>query len=261
MIKYFPIFLWAFFCVAGCNQPNSISFEETSKGLLDSLVKKSATIASITLDSLSTILAADSIQHNTNTLQTAQIDSILALHDSTWVDLALLIPDLVVDIRYASTNNFMKTKIYDCGECYTRLAVAKATIEIQKELKQQNLGLKMFDCYRPRSAQYKLWEVVPDPRYVSPPGKGSVHSRGGALDLTIVNKNLEELDMGTPYDYFGKEAYWAHIEKQPEIVQKNRKLLLTTMQKHGFKTVSTEWWHYSYRRAWFKLSDMQWACD
>lgn len=253
MIKFFPIFLWAFFCLVACEQPTKTDIEEVaSNNKIDSipLVDPDTVI----LDSIKTIV-------DTKGLNVEQIDSILTLPDSAWVDLSLLLPDLVVDIRYATTNNFMKTKIYDCGECYTRLAVAKAVMKIQAELKEQELGLKMFDCYRPRSAQYKLWEVVPDPRYVSPPGKGSVHSRGGALDLTIVNKDLEELDMGTAYDFFGKEAYWAHIEKQPEIVQENRKLLLSIMKKHGFKTVSTEWWHYSYRRAWFKLSDMQWACD
>ncbi|MCP4442560.1 MAG: M15 family metallopeptidase [Aureispira sp.] len=258
MIRPLAVLLWAIFCCTACNNAPVPSLETTSRGKTEALLDSSTLKISLGVANSATKTAQISLKSIRNN---NQIDSILNLHDSSWVDLQVLIPDLMVDIRYASTNNFMKTKIYDCGECYSRLAVAKAVMKIQEELKSQEMGLKMFDCYRPRSAQYKLWKVVPDPRYVSPPGKGSVHSRGGALDLTIVDDQGAELNMGTPYDFFGKEAYWAHIEKQPEEVQKNRKLLLTTMQKYGFKTVSTEWWHYSYRRAWFQLSDMQWPCD
>ena len=119
----------------------------------------------------------------------------------------------------------------------------------------------MYDCYRPQSAQYKLWKKMPDRRYVAPPTKGSMHSRGGALDLTIIHlETKEELEMGTEYDYFGREAYWVN-KNLPEETLNNRQLLRSTLEKHGFKTTPTEWWHFSYRRAWFKLSDMQWNCD
>lgn len=190
-----------------------------------------------------------------------ELDSIFQLNDTTWVNLKDLHPKIALDLRYATTNNFMELQIYDCGECYLRLATAKALLKAQEELEEQNLGFKMFDCYRPKSAQYKLWKKVPDPRYVSPPSKGSMHSRGGALDLTIIElENQEELEMGTEYDYFGRKAYWVNKDLPAEVLD-NRQLLRSTLEKHGFKTVTTEWWHFSYRRAWFKLSDMQWNCD
>lgn len=193
-------------------------------------------------------------------LTAIELDSIFALDDTTWVNLKELHPNIVLDLRYATTNNFMEMQIYDCPKCYLRLATAKALLIAQKELEEQNLGFKMFDCYRPKSAQYKLWKKVPDPRYVSPPSRGSMHSRGGALDLTIIKlDSQEELPMGTEYDYFGRKAYWVNKDLPQEVLN-NRQLLRSTLEKHGFKTVTTEWWHFSYRRAWFKLSDMQWDC-
>ena len=191
----------------------------------------------------------------------AELDSIFQLNDTTWVNLEDLHPEIEIDLRYATTNNFMELQIYDCAQCYLRLATAKALLNAQKELEEQNLGFKMFDCYRPKSAQYKLWKKVPDPRYVSPPSRGSMHSRGGALDLTIIQlDSREELEMGTEYDYFGRKAYWINKDLPKETLD-NRQLLRSTLEKHGFKTVTTEWWHFSYRRAWFKLSDMQWDCN
>lgn len=191
----------------------------------------------------------------------AELDSIFQLNDTTWVNLKDLYANIELDLRYATTNNFMELQIYDCAQCYLRLATAKALLKAQEELETQELGFKMFDCYRPKSAQYKLWKKVPDPRYVSPPSKGSMHSRGGALDLTIIQlDDKQELDMGTEYDYFGRKAYWINKDLPKEVLD-NRQLLRSTLEKHGFKTVTTEWWHFSYRRAWFKLSDMQWDCD
>ncbi len=193
-------------------------------------------------------------------LTSMELDSILELHDTTWVDIKQLIPSVELDLRYATTNNFMKLQIYDCPKCYLRLGAAKEIINIQHQLKTQNLGLKIFDCYRPQSAQYKLWQKKPDPRFVAPPNRGSMHSRGGAIDLTIIDlESGRELDMGTEYDYFGHAAYWTHKDFPQEILD-NRQLLLETMRAFGFKTITTEWWHFSYRRAWFKLSNMQWDC-
>lgn len=194
-------------------------------------------------------------------LSEVELDSIFNLNDTTWVNLKELHPKIELDLRYATTNNFMELQIYDCAACYLRLATARALLKAQKELEEQDLGFKMYDCYRPQSAQYKLWKKVPDPRYVSPPSKGSMHSRGGALDLTIIQlDNKKELDMGTEYDYFGRKAYWVNKDLPKETLD-NRQLLRSTLEKHGFKTVTTEWWHFSYRRAWFKLSDMQWDCN
>lgn len=189
----------------------------------------------------------------------AQLDSLFQLPDSTWVDIALLDPSIEMDIRYATENNFMKKQVYDCGKCYLRLLIAKKVLEMQKELKTKGLGFKMYDCYRPRSVQWELWKITPDPRYVADPRKGSAHNRGSTMDLTLVDSLGNELDMGTPFDFFGKEAYWSYTGHSPQ-VNANRKILRDLLYARGFKAASTEWWHFSYQLKSFPLSDMRWSC-
>lgn len=191
----------------------------------------------------------------------AALDSLFALHDTTWVDVAWLHPSFAFDIRYATTNNFMELQVYDCPRCLSRLKTAKALLQVQQELAPQGLGLLFYDCYRPQSAQLKLWQKMPDRRYVAPPSRGSIHSRGGALDLTLMRlADGQALEMGTPYDFFGREAWWSY-QDLPDSVLQNRQQLRHIMEKHGFKTVTTEWWHYNYRRAWYNLSDHRWECE
>ena len=182
-------------------------------------------------------------------------------YDSTqWTDIGLLAPSIVLDLKYATTDNFVKTQMYDCARCFLRPPVARRILAIHQLLQKQGYGLKMFDCYRPRPIQQKLWDKVPDPRYVANPAKGSMHNRGGAVDLTIIDAKGEELDMGTGFDYFGPEAYHTYTKHSEEIAQ-NRKLLKETMEKFGFRSIRTEWWHYSLGGTGYPLDDMVWACE
>ncbi len=178
-----------------------------------------------------------------------------------WTEITALDPSIQLDLRYATANNFVKEKMYDCGRCFFRTTVAKALVKAHKALQKQGYGgLKMYDCYRPRPIQWKLWKKVPDPRYVADPRKGSMHNRGMAADLSIVGKDGKELDMGTEFDFFGEEAYHAYT-KLPKQVLDNRKLLLKTMADVGMKHTTTEWWHYSLRNGKFGLADWEWDCD
>lgn len=180
--------------------------------------------------------------------------------DANWVDMRSLVPDLVLDIRYATTNNFMEEKIYDCGECYLRKEVADAIARVHRRIKAQGYGgLKMYDCYRPHSAQWKLWKKVPNTQYVADPRKGSMHNRGSAVDLTVVDKNGKELDMGTGFDVFDKKAYIDYTG-HPANINNNRKLLQTAMIAEGFRTTRTEWWHFSYTLKSYPISDYLWKC-
>jgi zinc D-Ala-D-Ala dipeptidase len=168
---------------------------------------------------------------------------------------------VIVDIRYATDNNFTKKQIYDCPRCFFRKEVGEKILAIHLDLKERyGFGIKLFDCYRPSPYQYKLWEVMPDPNYVTPPKKGSIHSRGMAVDLTIVDKSGKELDMGTPFDYFGKEAHSDYVEL-PDQVLKNRQLLKKIMEIHGFKGIRTEWWHYSFRGLKGNVDKWIWSCE
>lgn len=169
-------------------------------------------------------------------------------------------PSIQLDIKYATTDNFTKSQIYDCAKCLLRPEAAAAIVEAHKTLKKKGLGLKMFDCFRPRPYQQKLWDKVPNPDYVTPPAKGSMHSRGAAVDLTIVDANGKELDMGTPYDFFGREAHTDNLSLPPKVLA-NRKLLRQTLEAVGFKGIRTEWWHFSYKDKVWPLSDYVWPCN
>lgn len=182
-------------------------------------------------------------------------------YDTTlWTDIKDLDASILLDLRYATSNNFVATKMYDCARCFLRPEAAQLLKQVQAELQLKGYGLKVFDCYRPRPIQWKLWEKVPDPKYVADPRKGSMHNRGVAVDVTIVDQKGNELDMGTDFDYFGKKAYHDFTDLSVTVLA-NRKLLKSTMEKYGFKAIRTEWWHYSYRATAFPLSNMLWACD
>ncbi|MGG9964434.1 M15 family metallopeptidase [Ferruginibacter sp. SUN106] len=161
-------------------------------------------------------------------------------------DLKKQIPSLVLDLRYAGTNNFMKEKLYPpITTTWLRKPAVDSLIKIQRQLKEMGLGLKIFDAYRPYSVTEKMWEPVQDDRYAADPKKGSGHNRGIAVDLTIVNlKTGEELNMGTGFDNFTDSAHHAFTNLPEEILQ-NRLLLKKIMEQHGFRALDTEWWHYS----------------
>ena len=161
------------------------------------------------------------------------------------VDLMQTIADIQFDLRYAGTYNFMHQKLYpSIKTTYLRKAAADSLAAVQQELQNKGLGLKIFDAYRPYSVTEKLWEPVKDDRYAADPKKGSGHNRGIAVDLTIIKlDNKEELNMGTGFDNFSDTAHHA-FRNLPQPILQNRLLLKTTMEKHGFKALDTEWWHY-----------------
>ncbi|RPI66584.1 MAG: D-alanyl-D-alanine dipeptidase, partial [Ignavibacteriales bacterium] len=103
------------------------------------------------------------------------------------VDIEEFIPDINLDIRYATENNFVGEPVYNISKAYARLPVAEALKKIQEELRKENLGLKIYDAYRPYSVTVRFYEIVGDPDFVASPEKGSRHNRGCAVDLTIVD--------------------------------------------------------------------------
>ena len=162
------------------------------------------------------------------------------------IELKILMPSLVYELRYATTNNFMHRLMYPAATNITflRLPAANALAQVQNELNEKGLGLKIFDAYRPYSVTVKFWNLVHDERYVANPAKGSGHNRGIAVDLTIINlKTGEELNMGTGFDNFTDSAHHSFTNLPKEVLE-NRNLLKTTMEKYGFKLFETEWWHY-----------------
>jgi zinc D-Ala-D-Ala dipeptidase len=162
------------------------------------------------------------------------------------VDLEKLIPGVVLDIRYATENNFTKQRIYNLPKAYARKPVAKALARVQEDLRGSGLGLKIFDAYRPYKATVKFYEVYKDTTYVASPYRGSRHNRGCAIDLTLIDlKSGKELAMPTEYDSFRKEA-WPSTPVNDPVIRKNRATLIAAMQKHGFRVNSSEWWHFDF---------------
>jgi D-alanyl-D-alanine dipeptidase len=162
------------------------------------------------------------------------------------IDLEKFIPGVILDIRYATTNNFTKQKIYNQAKAYARKPVAEALKKAQQELQLKGLGIKIFDAYRPYRATVKFYETYPDTTYVASPYRGSRHNRGCAIDMTIVKLNTgEELKMPTGYDSFQKAAWPSTPVKDP-LVKRNRDLIIAVMKKYGFRVNSSEWWHFDF---------------
>ena len=207
-------------------------------------------------DTISTIDSTQLIKK-----ETKNVASRTVYDTSNWVRILDIDATIVEDMRYATADNFVEEIMYDCAACYLRPEAAAAVGEAHKMLQEQDYGgLKMFDCYRPRPIQQKLWDKVPDARYVTPPWKGSMHNRGLAVDLTIIDSLGNQLDMGTKFDYFGIEGYHTYFGHSDE-VQANRDLLKETLSKVGFRHIRTEWWHYSFRKVTYPVSDWLWDCE
>lgn len=192
----------------------------------------------------------------------AKIPEILLedLNDTLFINIKKYSDDFVYELKYATDDNFLKTTVYDCAECFFRVSAAKALIEANKDFIENGYKIKFFDCYRPHDVQKKMWKIMPNRIYVANPAMGSVHNKGGAVDMTLVDLNGNELDMGTPFDYFGREAHHAYQGLDANVL-KNRKILKETMEKHGFGSITSEWWHYNHKGTLNnKVANFKWDC-
>ena len=162
------------------------------------------------------------------------------------VEIKKYIPGISLDIRYATTNNFTHKRIYAQAKAFARLPVVMALKDIQAELNEKGLGLKIYDAYRPYAITVKFYQATPDTNFVADPRKGSKHNRGCAVDLSLIHiKTGRELAMPTAFDSFSKKA-GANYANLPKLEMANRELLKNVMQAHGFKVIRNEWWHYDF---------------
>lgn len=164
------------------------------------------------------------------------------------VEVTQVVPRVVVDLRYATAQNFTGQVLYPpSARCYLRADVAEALAKAATALAQEGLFLKLWDCYRPKRVQFQLWDIVHDERYVANPRKGSRHNRGAAVDLTLCDAQGQELPMPTPFDDFGEKAH-RDYQKLPKEVIQNRAKLEQAMVQAGFSGMPTEWWHFDFGR-------------
>lgn len=183
--------------------------------------------------------------------------SVLADKNKELVEIKKFIPNIKLDIRYASKNNFAKQAVYKQAKAFARLPVVEALRKVQNELNKSGFGLKIFDGYRPYSVTVKFFDIASDKSFVANPKDGSRHNRGCAIDLTLINlRTGKELDMPTPYDSFAPEAAADFNDLPPAIIQ-NRELLRSTMEKNGFRVLNNEWWHFDFN-GWksFEIMDI-----
>lgn len=165
--------------------------------------------------------------------------------DSDLVRILDYIPGLYVDLKYATEENFTGTAIYEFTDARLRYGTVKKLKAAQAELEKQGYSLKIWDAYRPVSAQLTLWEICPDPAYVSDPNTGySSHCRGNTVDMTLVMADGSEVEMPTGFDDFSPLADRDYSDI-PEPAKSNALLLEALLFSHGFLGYAGEWWHYS----------------
>jgi D-alanyl-D-alanine dipeptidase len=203
-----------------------------------------------------TVKSTVPIFKNNNGLPAKARDSV----DPLWSEVDFKASGMINRMAYADTANFMHTKIYPCARCFLRPEVAAALDKANELAKDKKLQLVIYDCYRPYGYQRKMYEIVNNPRYVAPPGKGSNHNRGAAIDLTLADENGVVLDMGNAFDDFSELSQYDN-KSIPKEAQRNRKLLRKIMVKAGFVPYNNEWWHFDYKQKRYATAGFKWECD
>lgn len=162
------------------------------------------------------------------------------------VELVNVIPDIQLNIKYATTDNFTGKVVYPAARCFLIRDAAEALGKVQADLRSLGYRLKVFDGYRPLSVQRIFWSILPDPDYVADPAKGSRHNRGYAVDLTLTDLQGNEVAMPSGYDDFSERAHRDYLALPAEAIG-HREILEQVMVRHGFIPFPTEWWHFDYR--------------
>ena len=166
--------------------------------------------------------------------------------DDEYVLVNKYIPDIYVELMYATDNNFTGVRIYGFTDAYLRYGTVKKLANVQKELKEQGYSLKIWDAYRPFEAQQKLWEVYPDPNYVANPADGmKKHNLGGTVDITMVAADGSIIPMPTEFDDFSLKADRNYSDIDNEEAVNNVMILQNAMENNGFTGYQGEWWDYS----------------
>ncbi len=165
------------------------------------------------------------------------------------VDVATLIPRAVLDVRYATADNFTGQVLYPAARCLLRPEAAARLAKAAARLEKQGYRLRLYDCYRPLSVQWKMWKVFPKPGFVADPRTGSIHNRGGAVDVGLSAEDGSELQLPTAFDAFVPEAAAGATAGIPEDRRLRRDRLRAAMEAEGFVVNPKEWWHYSVRDA------------
>ena len=161
----------------------------------------------------------------------------------TLVEIAPPAYAVALELAYATAGNFTGRPIYRRALCLLHRDAAEKLARAIEGAAALGLGLKIFDAFRPSEAQWLMWNHTPDPEFLADPRRGSPHSRGVAVDLTLVDREGRALEMGTPFDAFTARSHHGSLAIPPA-AQRNRHLLLGLMSAAGWDFYGREWWHY-----------------
>ena len=157
-----------------------------------------------------------------------------------------VIPDVRVQLSYASERNVFKKRFYEVEKALLRQPVALRLAKAQKRLKSKGYGLVIWDAYRPQSVQWAMWKIKPSTKYLAHPAKGSKHSRGAAVDLTMFSlKTGRPVAMPTPHDEFSPRAHRGATKGVSAAAQRHARILREAMVAAGFYSNKYEWWHFT----------------
>jgi len=197
-------------------------------------------------------------------IKTFKVDSPVAKETTKltkgWLDLNSEDSTFILAMPYATEDNFLKEKIYPCAKCLLREDAGKALLKAQKSALEKGYTIVLLDCYRPLPMQQKMFDIIPDTKYVGDPKRGSKHNKGVAVDITLADKNGNELDMGTAFDDFSDKARYDYEGISAE-AKKNRRLLRDLMLANDFTPYDNEWWHFNYKNTDYPNEDWVWECD
>lgn len=239
MTKYFQIKLISIcclFCLTECNIADVSTESGVTEWITPSTIPVDMESSETTMPKITTLPEETAV--------------LIEPAEDEFVRVKAYIPDIVVELRYASENNFVKQKIYNFSDAWLRYGTVKKLLLVQNELRQYGYGLKIWDGFRPVSAQFALWAVYPDPSYVANPHQGfSSHSCGNTVDITMVNSDGSEVVMPTVFDDFSKLADRDYSDCGKASAE-NAAFLEMLMIKHGFTPYFNEWWHFTDTKAY-----------
>ena len=231
--------LWLAIILTGC----ASGIQDTKPSTEETMSVSAVTVVPETTQA-ETILP-ESIQTEPAQPETIPTQPALPESEDAFVRVLDYIPTASQELRYATEDNFTGQVIYDFEDAYLRWGTVKKLQLVCRDLEELGLYMKIWDGFRPVSAQFTLWEVCPNPTYVANPNNGySSHSRGNTIDLTLVDAEGEEVEMPTAFDDFSSLADRNYTDCT-ELAANNAQLLEILMEKHGFSGYYGEWWHYS----------------
>ncbi len=177
-----------------------------------------------------------------------------------WSEIIFDRSGMIEKMAYAETANFIHERIYPCARCFLRPEAADALLGANKLAMKEGLRLVIYDCYRPKMYQQKMFDLVKNPDYVAKPGKGSMHNKGLAVDLGLADNKGTLLDFGSAFDEFSEKSHYLCNGISIE-AKSNRKKLREMMVMAGFEPYKNEWWHFSYTKKSYEADDFIWDCN